>query len=168
MTVVSNGHAPNRDDFEAVDERLAAVLDAEVSDLQEILDDELSARAQLQALFEKSKTREKRLRRAIAALSGESAQHTTQQDKATRQAGMTWHVSDEAVERVWAGFMKLYDQKGEPVTQTMVSDSMEGIGPDTVRKSLERLRSTERVRLAGKTRGGGKLWAPMPGGTDGA
>ena len=163
-------------DFDARDQRLTETLAAEVNGLRELLDDELVARDHLTALLERSKERERRITRAIAVLEGTSAQGATSSSarpaaaapKASAKKKNAWDVSEATVERVRDGFMRYWRDvsQGEPFTQTLLCTWMgengEGVGGDTIRRVMAKLREREIVRVTGTTRGGGKLWAPMP------
>jgi hypothetical protein len=52
------------------------------------------------------------------------------------------------------------------VTAAYVADHSERLSPESVRQALQVLREREVVRIAGTGRGGGKLFALMPEGTD--
>lgn len=74
-----------------------------------------------------------------------------------------WVVSDERVEFVYNRFKELARElEGGLITPTQLSDMTKGISGETARKAFDAMREREMIRLAGSTRGGGKLYALMP------
>jgi hypothetical protein len=171
----TNGHTQLRSDgFADRDKHLADVLEAEVDDLRALLDDELKGRDELAQLLERSRERERRLTRAIAVLEGgvnQQAPRKTAATAAAKEPKGGWEVSSATVERVHAAFLRYWNEEanGQPFTQTTLATWLgqhgQGIGGDTIRKAMHTLRDRELVRKCGTTRGGGKLWAPMPEGS---
>jgi hypothetical protein len=176
----SNGHVQIQlHDFAAQDRRLADVLGNEIDSLRELLDAELNSRDELAQLLERSKERERRITRAIAVLEGGINQHAVSSKPAAAKAkpkpkSTLWDVSEATVERVRVGFMRYWTEQPtpeQPFTQTVLAAWMgeqgNGIGGETIRRAMDRLREREVVRVCGTTRGGGKLYAPMPGAVSG-
>lgn len=174
----SNGHVQLHD-FDAHDRRLAEVLGDEINDLRSLLDDEIKGRDHLKSLLDRSVERERRITRAIAVLEGTNAQSaaskpTTASKPKPKGTKDSWTVGEETVERVRVAFLRYWDEQPEPqqpFTQTVLAAWMgeqgRGVGGETIRRVMERLRQREIVRVTGTTRGGGKLYAPMPGALNG-
>jgi hypothetical protein len=172
----SNGHVQIQlHDFAAQDRRLADVLGNEIDSLRELLDAELNSRDELAQLLERSKERERRITRAIAVLEGGINQHAVSSKPAAAKAkpkpkkSTLWDVSEATVERVRVGFLRYWTEQPtpeQPFTQTALATWMgeqgNGISGETIRRAMDRLREREIVRVCGTTRGGGKLYAPMP------
>ena len=72
-------------------------------------------------------------------------------------------MSPQAVERVYQSLAAL--AADGPVTRTAVVERTT-LGHEVVRRSLTVLRDAERIRVAGRGRGGGILWSTMPEATD--
>lgn len=176
MTAVAatNGHAPvSPNPYAQRDEHLSSGVAAEIESLRRLLDAELEGRAEIEALLDNSKERERRLARAIAIL--EHGSQTQQQaaaaaakPKPAAKDTTNWNVSAETVERVREAFFAYYatEGEGEPFTMTTLAAWMgknrKGIGGETIRRAFEVLRRDEIIRVCGTTRGGGKMFAPMP------
>jgi predicted phage tail protein len=166
-------HMPtNSVDFEAQAEQMTVAMRDQIAAMRALLDNEVAGRSHLEQLLDDSKEREKRLVRAVAVLEGGVNNHaiTAKPKKPSKPAAKDngWNVSEATVQRIWAAFQRYATEVagGEPFTQTSMAAWMtangEGVGGDTIRKSMLALRERELVRVAGTTRGGGKLWAPMP------
>ena len=91
------------------------------------------------------------LEKAIAVLTGDAP-------ATPKKPAAPDRPSDQAIARVLAVLAK---QPG-PISMTALAPQTGGIGKDTVRRALWWLREEGRVRHAGTTQGGGKLWAAMP------
>jgi len=169
---VGNGHAPMRAENPLVahDRHLRDVLAAEVEDLNAILEEEIAIRRELEALLEASKLRERRIARAVAILIDEPAPAASKPaPKPKVKAHDKWEVSEPTIERVWDGYRQYVAKHGnDPITRTVLgawmTENGQGIGGETIRKAFDALRERELIRMAGTTRGGGKLWALMPEG----
>ncbi len=173
MTAIANGHQPV--DFE----KLAAELEEHEDDVQDDMRDivtslrmliakEDKTRDKLASLLEASKTREKRARKALADLTGEtSAAKPGPKPKGDVRSAPDWTPSEERIEAVRAAFFKHFDSEGTPITGTEIGrkmkDAGDGVASETIAKSVAILRDREVLRLHSTTRGGGKLWAPMRG-----
>lgn len=189
--LATNGHVPGvqalplddvvdgqlHDPIEAAEKAMQFRIRDFAHGLREELTRASNQRMDLERLLAVAKNNERRLAKAIMSLEGEtdapkpSTSSTPAKSKSKNKAtgkAEKWNVSDATVERVWNAFLR-YSQlmNGEPFTMTTLARWMgeqgEGIGGETVRRAVDRLRDTERVRKCGTTRGGGLLWAPMPG-----
>jgi hypothetical protein len=78
-----------------------------------------------------------------------------------------WHISDAKVDEVFERIKAWMKRTGETeFTATTIANSPEGegYGNESFRRAAAVLRERELIRLVGPTRGGGKLFALMPGG----
>lgn len=179
-TAVQNGHASVAmahvtTDFDEQNETMRERIEDHVADLRRMLADELKVRDRLQEYLDESKARERRLQRAVTALSDDPAPakpQPTSKPKSSRPVH-EWDVSEERIAFVRDRFVAFMADRTEPITKTefgsILKERGEGISSETLAKAFEQLRSREVVRLAGHTRGGGKLWLLMPdGGEDAA
>lgn len=168
----SNGHQPV--ELAHVDThaaRAAERLAAQAQSLQELLTDEDAVQARLREALDESRARQHALQRAVAALTPKSRDDDAPTrgrppGKTKTRDSNAWHVSAAKTDQV----MQALVAYGEPVTGTRLAEGT-SISPEAVRRSLTVLRDSGRVRLAGRSRGGGKLYAPMPEelpGADGA
>jgi integrase len=141
-----------------VEERRTAMRD----DLQELLEAEQHVRDELEDALAASRDREKALVRALSALQDEPAAPaapTKAKAKAKAKQQTTPLVSEDKVERVLQALVTLSGDG--PVTRTQIVERT-AIGHEAVRRALDLLREREAIRVAGRGRGGGILWAPMP------
>jgi hypothetical protein len=97
---------------------------------------------------------------AIDALAGIGADKPVKPKKRTGNGHgkHNWQASEESIEKVLAA-MKAWPE--ETCTQTQLTQAA-SLAPETVRRAVDALRERELVRVAGTTRGGGKLLALMP------
>jgi integrase len=139
-----------------VEERRTAMRD----DLQELLEAEQHVRDELEDALAASRDREKALVRALSALQDEpAAPAAPTKAKAKAKQQTTPLVSEDKVERVLQALVTLSGDG--PVTRTQIVERT-AIGHEAVRRALDLLREREAIRVAGRGRGGGILWAPMP------
>jgi hypothetical protein len=175
MTALSetNGHVVQqlRHDFEVHAEQMSSAMDEQVTSMRALLTDELKERTHLEQLLEQSRERERRLAKAVAVLEGGVNQHAMRATKPPppQRKPHEWSVSDATVNRVHELVTRYWQEAAneQPFAQstllTWLREQGEGVSTDTLRKSLLSLRERELIRKCGTTRGGGTLWAPMPG-----
>lgn len=175
MTAIANGHAPADSDtpdllavFQEHEEEMRDGMRDLVVSAQMLLRDASKHRTQLEALLDESKQRERRLAKVISDLTGESATTAKkQQQSAADRDKHDWTPSEERIEAIKRAFFEFAEQQGDgaPFTQTEVArfmkESNRGVSSETIAKAVVILRDREVLRAAGKTRGGGTLWAPM-------
>ena len=58
--------------------------------------------------------------------------------------------------------MQLLVAADEPMTATQLANANDGLSHEAVRRAYDVLHREGRIRLTARTRGGGKLYAPMP------
>lgn len=153
----AGGHQPV--DGEAVD-----VVARITGELREAIEAEQLGRAEYERLVSDSRVREDRLKRSLKALEGAGGGKAEAPER--RKSHATWSPSEKNIERVWTAFRALYADRGEALTKTEVgahmSEQGNGTSSVTLAKVFDILRERELVRPAGRTRGGGTRWAPMP------
>lgn len=173
-TAMTNGHVSpttERTEFDAAADHMRSAVADQVASMRALLHQEVAGREHLEQLLNDSKDREKRLQRAVDALEGTPARPAAKQPAApAKPAKADRAVSPQRMEVAFAALTKVYEREGKAVTRTMVVEHLAGtngaMSHGTCRKAFEQLRDDERVRIAGATRGGGKLWAPMPVASD--
>jgi CRP-like cAMP-binding protein len=129
--------------------------------LRTLLADEERNYQALREAAEEARQRVDHLRKALDHLVAEpsrAAKAPAKTAPAKPQGTGTWEVSEERIAAVLAA----YRQQTEPISPTVLAKTMNGIAGETVRRATERLRERELIRFAGTTRGGGKLYMPMP------
>lgn len=138
-------------------------LDKMIRELGELIAEERANRVAAERAVLDSKERERRLLRALAALEGETTMQVARKASGPRGGKIgDWHISDKKCDDVFEKFCALVMSTGKPTTPTMLAHANPGLSPESSRRALDRLRGEERVRLAGKTRGGGRLFDLMP------
>lgn len=129
-------------------------LGAQVQSLRDLLDREERTNERIRADLTASDEILRRLRKAVAALTDEAPQRRKRESEASPSAG----PREETVGRVWAVFA----EAREPMTPTQVARAA-GSTPATVQTCVKILRAEGRLRLVGKTRGGGRAYAAVVG-----
>lgn len=81
----------------------------------------------------------------------------SQQRPAGTSAKKNWTISERAVTKV----LEAVRLESEPITKTELARKIKMSG-DTIAMAFDVLREREQVRITGSTRGGGKLYLPMP------
>lgn len=158
MTLMPNGH-PTSEPWEEQAHRLDGFIERQREELRDLLAQERALVGQIQEALDSCKEREKRVLRALAALEGTAV--AAKPTKAQKKAA--WQISDEKVEEIYAAIRASIEANdGEPVTMTKVRESVGSSASETWRKAVDRLRADERLRVAGRVRGGGELLALMP------
>ena len=161
--------ALNADDLDAVAEQLDREIVEKCDGLRDLLESEQAIANRLQTILDQCEARAKRIRRALNALEGEVPGRKPQAQP--KQAAKThkWNVSEEKVEQAYDAIVKAIDlNDGKPVTMTEARRVEGSGGHETYRQAIDILRDRERIRVAGKTRGGGTLLALMPEADDAA
>lgn len=142
----------------------AGNLDADAGGLAPVIDElrgllavQQAAHADLAGRLAVVKAREAQLSKALAALTGE-APAPAASAKPKSPPGGDWIPGEEKIAAVLAAII----EAGEPVTATVLVGIVHMAG-ETVRRALDELRARNQIRLVGTTRGGGRLFAAMPG-----
>jgi DNA-binding transcriptional ArsR family regulator len=181
-----NGHEPGTSlDVIDVQEQapIAAYLEAAQQTRNRIVDELRGLRDSEQRLVDEftrqageARARVSNYQRALDALGSRKrtapAKPAPAKQAAKRGGGKQWRVSDLKVEEVRQRIVALMPDSphkvGEVpvVTISYVADNSEGISRESVEQAMNALREREVVRIAGTGRGGGKLFALMPEGTD--
>jgi DNA-binding transcriptional ArsR family regulator len=179
-----NGHEPGTSlDVIDVQEQapIAAYLEAAQQTRNRIVDELRGLRDSEQRLVDEftrqageARARVSNYQRALDALGSRKrtapAKPKLAPVKASRK--QDWQVSDVKVEEVRRRVVALMPESphkvGEVpvVTAAYVAERTDGLSPESVRQALQVLREREVVRIAGTGRGGGKLFALMPEGTN--
>lgn len=148
-----NGHAPASDAAPSLD----AQIEEHVSALDALLTPLRAERDQVKARLDELNTREKAIIHATAALRGGSRSAPPPQKEPAKKGG--WTPSEERLKSLF----ELFLAEPEPISPTQLAAKSEGLGVETASKGAKILRERELLRAAGKLRGGGTLFAPMPG-----
>jgi hypothetical protein len=136
-------------------ENSARFLSDEADSLRKLVEREERVHEELLVHVNACADRLRRLRRALAALTDEPAK--TRPARNGRDTN-GWTISPEKVERVFAAFA----QADTPQTPTQLARSVEGLSPESARRAFIVLREQGRIRLVGKTRGGGRTYKVIP------
>lgn len=188
MSVAVTNGLPPALDGELVDpitlaeQAMRESLDDHVLDLRNLLTRESQRRAMLEHLLAQAKEHERRIAKAILVLDGDSAQSpatptstaspTNGRGKAKRPLSKTdWTISEGRVAQVLADLERWQgEHPGEGITPTQFQRWMraqgQGAGVETLMRAFVKLRERELIRVAGRTRGGGTLYALMPRAAD--
>jgi hypothetical protein len=153
--------ALNADDLDAVAEQLDTEMARQCNDLRRLLESEQAIANRVQTVLDQCEQRAKRIRRALAALEDDAPK--PQAAKVKGKGKGNWEISPEKVEEVYASIVDaIKGNGGEPVTMTTAREAKGHTGSETYAKAVAKLRDDERLRVAGRTRGGGTLLALMP------
>lgn len=154
-------HTLNLSDLQSVAEQLDREMAQKCSDLRSLLEAEQTIVNQVQTILDQCEARAKRIRRALNALEGEAPGRKPETQKPKATSG--WKVSEEKIEQAYDAIVKAIGlNDGQPVTMTEARRVEGSGGHETYRQAIDVLRDRERIRVAGKTRGGGTLLALMP------
>lgn len=126
---------------------------------------EQARRAEAERLVDESRAEERRLQGALDKL-----QPPARKRQSRAPGSHDWQVSDGKVEEVFRHFVELREQDPDArISAGYLAEHTPGLSPESARRALYVLRERERIRISGKTRGGGVSWDLMPEGvTDGA
>jgi hypothetical protein len=157
----SNGHMPDTpaDPYAEHVAAQKAALEQQVASMRELVEGEQVIRDGLQRLLDESKAREKVVHRALDALLSQPGQKPTPKPQAKPQPG-EWAVSDKKVAQVLDALIE-HTANGEAISGNRLAD-VSPLSAEAIRRSLGVLRERGLARIAGASRGGGKLWLPMP------
>jgi hypothetical protein len=158
----SNGHVPDDEQSLAEHSRaLSTALGQHAHGLRALLEGQHELVERFETMLRTAKDEERRIQRALMALEGEPATtpRTAKPKQSTPKPG-DWHVSDRKVEQVLAALVE-HTANGDAISANKLAD-LTPLSSEAIRRGLGTLRERELVRIAGTSRGGGKLWLPMP------
>lgn len=139
-------------------------------------DEEAASRADVEHFVEESRERERRIRKAVAALEGVplgagGRPKAAPAPKVAAKGGRPQPVSMDVADAVLAKARELMAASGKDTfSRPELVKAMPGKSGETIRRGLLLLRDQERIRLAGKGKGAGRsqtatnLYALMPNG----
>jgi hypothetical protein len=132
-----------------------------IAELEELRAPLRARREQLKAELAELSAREKSIAQAIGALvGGQHVNAPVAKPKAkAKPATGGWTPSEERLKSLF----ELFVAEGEPISPTQLASKTEGLGVETAGKGAKILRDRELLRVAGALRGGGSLYAVMPG-----
>lgn len=172
MTAITpefNGAAPAAlDEMAEIAAATERALADHVENLQALLAREVGGRETLELAVAASHEREKRIRKALAALEGPKPAPEPEPPRRGRppksegigrgRDNNTWSVSQEKVDQVLAAMRAHPDASHRP---RMIADEL-GLSMTTIRKALDTLRDRELVRIKEVHPRWGKMYALMP------
>ena len=125
-----------------------SALAGQVESLQRLIEDDEREHEELSAKLDAVNDRLRRLKRAVAALTSEPAAPPPERKRPRDE------VPREKVERVFAAYVEC----DRPIPPSRIAQELDGVSPESARKAVEALRQEGRLRLVGKTRGGGRAF----------
>lgn len=159
MTVTNGHHPPQVDAWAAHAAAVEERLEHERVELRELLAAEDGMREQLDELAAASRERSQRLTKALDALDGRWA---------GRGGGPKPPKPDADRPRVYRPKAKYLDEllqllrdSDEPLSHSVIGQRV-SFSSETLTRAIRVLREEEKIRLAGTTSTGGKLYALMP------
>lgn len=152
----SNGADPAAA-FDAYVTEARGRLDSEVATMRAMLEDERALEQRLAEQAEAARNRRRRLEKVVEILSGEQPKA-----KPMTPGPGAWRVSDQKLGRVW----DLMRQQTEPFTVGGLAAVTPGLSAGTARRAADVFRERELLRVVGRGRGGGTLFAVMPGASE--
>jgi hypothetical protein len=135
-----------------------------VDELRDLVAVEQGIYEDLKAQADQAKGRRDGYQRALDHIQG-AAKVAAAAPKSPKKKSALWAPSEDKIDMVWQAIREASAQGPDPITQTTLVGELP-MGADTVRKAFEVLRERELIRVAGRARGGGKLWALMPASPD--
>lgn len=123
--------------------------------LRALIDREEAQQEGLRTQLEASNDRLRRLKRALSALVDDPPARKQSRPKLS---GGPPNVNPRKAEQVF----EVMRAVGEPMTPTQIARDTEGLSIATAGRAIDALREEGRVRLVGRTRGGGRLYAVIP------
>jgi len=148
-----NGHGQQT----LVQSGVGTELERHAAELEALLVPLRAERDQLRARLSEVQSREKAIAHAVGALRGNSA--VSQAAAKPKPAYKKYVPSEERIKFVFDLILK----EPEPISPTQLAEKTEGIATSTVIDAFKVLRERELIRKAGALRGGGSLYALMPG-----
>ena len=151
----ANGHQTDPlDALRVYAEQVAASSRAHAVALEHELQGEQHLQTEIRRLLSESQDRERGMRKAVEALTGETK---PKQQRGSTARGQSWTISQRKVQQVWDVIRGM----GGQFKPTELRE--QGLSGEAVRRSIIVLRNQELIRVAGNLRGGGKLYDLMPG-----
>lgn len=153
----TNGH-PSDEPWEQEAQRLDGFIEAQRTELRDLLGQERALVARIQGALDACKERERRVMRALAALEGTAVlgRPAGKPAKPTTKPPEGWTPRPETLTKTYDALVAL----GEGRTKE-VGDRA-GLSNETARRALNHLRNEERVRVVRQSRKFGPIFAPMP------
>lgn len=156
-STVNGASAPSPASTPPIELGLELSEEALISQLRALVAQEETNREEAERIVNESRLRQRRYERALSTLEGPSPKPAPKRDK------NDWTISAEKVESVYRRFVEVREQyPDKQVTASLLSSQTPGLSPETARRALLELREQERVRVAGKVRGGGTHFDLMP------
>jgi len=133
-----------------------------------------NARMDLERLLAVAKSNERKIARAITSLENDdkpAAPKLSKPERATSSRTLSkpnnWKLSEERIGRVQELLARYWGEGNGPISPTQFRTVVrerydEPISTETCTRAFKALRDRELIRKAGKLRGGGTLYAPMP------
>src|SRR5262245_1814476 len=144
----TNGGSASVQTFERYAEESLRSMADEADSLRGLVEREERVREELTVHMDACHDRLRRLKRALTALTDEPA-------PVKKKDGNDWSVSARKVEEVYAAFVRV----DVPISASKLAERTEGLSSESVRRAIEVLRKDGRLRLVGKTAGGGRSFA---------
>ena len=138
---------------------VSSEIERHASELEALLVPLRAERDQLRARLSELQGREKALAQAVGALRGNSAPAQPKAKHKPPSAYKRYVPSEERLKFIFDLMLK----EPEPISPTQLSDKTEGIAVSTVTDGFKILRERELIRKTAALRGGGGLFAVMPG-----
>lgn len=151
MTMLNGDQSASVQTIERFAEDSARFMTDEADSLRKLIEREERVREELRIHTNACADRLRRLNRALAALTGQPAAAPTKKD------AKEWSVSPAKIEEVFAAF----SASDEPISSHRLAVSVDGLSNASVFKAIPILREQGRLRLVGKARGGGRLYAAV-------
>ena len=142
---------------QAVSPGVNSEVERHARELEELLVPLRAERDQLKARLSELQGREKAIAHAVGALRGNSAPAPAKPKPPS--AYKKYVPSEERLKFIFDLMLK----EPEPISPTQLSDKTEGIAVSTVTDGFKVLRERELIRKTANLRGGGGLYAVMPG-----
>lgn len=149
-----NGAAPAGEDTTSSGDP----LDAYAIELEAMLVPLASEREQVEAHLSTLVLRERKIKALIEITRADDMAAVAEpKAKPKPKAKNDWTPSQTVLDDIYAALAK----HGEPLTANGLAELVPH-SSDSTRRALETLRSADRVRITGKSRGGGRLFMVMP------
>jgi hypothetical protein len=132
-------------------------LDAYATELEALLAPLASERERVEAQLSALVLREHKIKALLEITRAEDLAAVIEPPKKQKKPKDDWVPRQVVIDEIYAALVKC----GEPMTVNGLARIVLH-SPDSTRRAMEALRSVDRVRIAGKSRGGGRLYMVMP------